>query len=148
MAVDLSYSKSANSVIPNNANTKETKSRHPLGGLATYGLLKLAHPSDRKGVSISKNRDVTVKCNPMIFRRLQTGDLGKSVELAARQLSIAGLRPRFQVAVGSPSFAKRLAASLGFGIAPPLLSRIALGLTAPEIDSDKRRKLIANADST
>ena len=160
MAVDLSYSKSANSVIPNNTNTKEINSRQSLGGLATYGLLKLAHPNHqqvaenkspdrvRTGVSISKNRNVTVKCNPMIFRRLQTGDLGKSVELAARQLSIAGLRPRFQVAVGSPSFAKRLAASLGFGIALPLLSRIALGLTAPEIDSDKRQKLIANADST
>ena len=153
MAIDFSYSKathdqSTSANVSNGVDAKDPKNRQPLGGLAAYGLLKLAHPNHKKGVSVGKNKNVIVKCNPTIFRRLRTGGLGKSVTLAARQLSIAGLRPRFQVAVGSTAFAKRLAASLAFGIAPPLLSRIALGLTAPELDSTERRKLAAHADET
>ena len=153
MAVDLSYSKSpetqfATGTVPNQVDRKDAKNQRPLGGLAAYGLLKLAHQTNKKGVSVGRNQNVIVKCNPTIFRRLQSGDLGKAIQLAARQTSIAGLRPRFQTAVGSPSFAKRLGASLAFGIAPPLLSRIALGLTAPELDAIARRKLVADVDAT
>ena len=150
MAVDLSYSKptEAKSAGENVPNRVDAKNRQPLGGLAAYGLLKLAHQTHKNGVSVGREQNVIVKCNSTIFRRLQSGELSKAIELAARQTSIAGLRPRFQVAVGSPTFSKRLAASLAFGIAPPLLSRIAFGLTAPELDSNQRRKLASEVEAT
>ena len=94
MAVDLSYSKPAeaqpaDASISTPANIEHLKNRKPLGGLAAYGLLKLAHQTHKNGVSVARNQNVIVNCNPTIFRRLQSGDLSKAIELAARQTSIA-----------------------------------------------------------
>lgn len=139
MAVDLSYSPRKGQRLAKSVDAKAPENRQPLGGLAAYGLLKLALPGSEKSISFGGDHTITVKCNPTFFRRLQSGNLPKAIELAARQLSIAGLRPRFQIAVGSERYAKRLAASLAFGIAPPTLSRIALGLTAPEINPRERQ---------
>ena len=140
MAVDLTRDKSK---PPGISRRESANNRRPLGGLSMYGLLRLAMATKEKGVSLGKGQDYQIRCNPTLFRRLQSGDLGKAVELAARQLSHAGLRPRFATAIGSQQTARRLAASMALGVAPPTLTRFAFGLTAPEMDETDRREFAA-----
>ena len=140
MAINLTRDQSQPSKIPRRESASNTSNKRPLGGLAMYGLLRLAMPTREKSVSLGKGQDYEIRCNPTIFRRLQSGDLGKAIELAARQLSYAGLRPRFGVAVGSQQVARRLAASMALGVAPPTITRFAFGLTAPEMDANDRRE--------
>ena len=140
MAIDLTRDQSKPSKIP---RRESANNKRPLGGLAMYGLLRLAMPTREKGVSLGKGQDYEIRCNPTLFRRLQSGNLGKAIELAARQLSHAGLRPRFGMAVGSQQVARRLAASMALGVAPPTLTRFAFGLTSPEMDENDRRELAA-----
>ena len=101
----------------------------PLGGLATFGLLRLAIPT---GALVVANSPVEVRCNPTIFHRLRSGDLSGAIDIARRQLSVAGLRPRIRVAVGSARYARRLAAAMAFGLSRSTLTRLAFGLTQPE----------------
>lgn len=152
MAIDLTRDKSKSAKPPRHDSVND---KRPLGGLATYGLLRLAMPtkgkskgeSKAKSVSLGKGQDYEIRCNSTIFRRLQSGDLGKAIELAARQLSHAGLRPRFATAVGSQQTARRLAASMAFGVAPPTLTRFAFGLTAPEMDVKDKREFAAECST-
>ena len=139
MAIDLSRDKSKSF----KTGGASVSNKRPLGGLAMYGLLRLAMPTREKSVSFGQGQDFEIRCNPTVFRRLQSGDLGKAIELAARQLSHAGLRPRFDIGVGSQQMARRLAASMAFGIAPPTLTRFAYGLTSPAMDEEENRKLAA-----
>lgn len=121
-----------------NADHSLDENQQSLGGLAAYGMLRLAHPTRKAGVWLGRNHEANVRCNPTIFRRLQSGDLPGAIRLASRQLSHAGMRPRFSLAIGSRQSARRLAASLAFGIAPPLMTRLAYGLTAPEMSHAER----------
>ena len=148
MAIDLSLKNRTGTNGDATFDKRSAENKQPLGGLAAYGLLRLAHPTKAEGVSIGNNHDAVVRCNPTIFRRLQSGDLPKAIELAARQLSHAGIRPRFNLAIGSQQSARRLAASLAFGISPPLMTRLAYGLTSPEISVAERNAILnATADS-
>ena len=109
--------------------------REPLGGMATYGVLRLALPT--RVVWLPNKSETTVRCNPTLFHRLRFGDLRGAIEIACRQLGVAGLRPRVQYAVGSPRFARRLAASMAFGISSSTLTRLTLGLTHPEMNREE-----------
>lgn len=141
MAVDLFERDVANPSL----TEESAKIEHgPLGGLAAYGLLRLATPTGEDGVSLSRERKIPIRCNPTVLRRLQAGDLGKAIELAARQMSNAGLRPRFTIGTGSAAAARRLAASLAFGVHPKTLTRLAYGLTDPQLDDQTRQKLEAD----
>lgn len=111
----------------------------PLAGLAAFGLLRLAHPTNKfwmPGIG-----SVDVRCNRTVFIRLAAGDLIGASQIAVRQLSIAGLRPRIRMTTGSAQYARRLAASMVFGIAPGTLRRLATGLTAPEIPAQAESSL-------
>lgn len=123
----------------------------PLGGMAAYGVIRLAFGggSERDGsiwipevgtihnqlkVSMGqRGRRVNVRNDSTIHNRLIAGDLQGSLQLAIRRTSVAGLRPRIQVAVGSNEFARRIAASLCFGVSDTTMTQLALGLTAPII---------------
>jgi CRISPR-associated protein Csx17 len=109
-------------------------SRDPLGGLALYGILRLALPVTKFWVP--EHGEVQVRCNPTIFHRLRGGDVSAAVTIAARQLSAAGLRPRLRLGVGSPALARRLAASMAFGISRTTMTRLALGLTDPQLAAE------------
>lgn len=100
-----------------------------LGGMALYGVLRLALPTRK--VWLPDLGDVHVCCNSSLFARLRSGDLESAVQLATRQLTAAGLRPRLHIGFGSQQFARRLAASMAFGLSPSEWTRLALGLTNP-----------------
>jgi len=119
--------------------------REPLGGLALYGLLRLALPV--APIWLPDQADKKVRCNPTLFYRLKNGDLSGAIQNAARQLTAAGLRPRIRVGVGSPKLARRLAASMAFGISSATTTSLALGLTQPELDRDEAKGLVAASDS-
>lgn len=121
------------------------QARQSLGGLAMYGLLRLAMPV--APIWLPDQTDKQVRCNPTTFYRLKNGSLGGAVEVATRQLAAAGLRPRLRIGVGSPPLARRLAASMAFGISSAMTTRLALGLTQPELGGDERRKLEAASEA-
>jgi CRISPR-associated protein Csx17 len=116
-------------------------SRDPLGGLATFGVLRLALST--APVAFSATDKYPVRVNPIVFHRLRTGDLSRAIDLAARQLSAAGLRPRVRIAIGSSEHAKRLAAAMAFGASDQTHARLARGLTQPELPPSRRREMEA-----
>jgi len=118
--------------------------RKPLGGLTLYGLLRLALPV--APIWLRDQADKSIRCNPTIFYRLSTGNLGGAVQIATRQLAAAGLRPRLRTGVGSPQFARRLAAAMAFGISSGTLTRLAFGVTQPELGPEERHALEAVSD--
>ncbi|MCA9173793.1 MAG: type I-U CRISPR-associated protein Csx17 [Planctomycetales bacterium] len=109
--------------------------RHPLGGLALYGICRLAMPVGDLGLP---NGKVLVRCNPMLFHRLRAGDVAGAIRTGCRQLSNAGLRPKLQLAIGSQSLGRRLAASLAFGLRFNEWTRLALGLADPHLPASEQ----------
>ncbi|TVP98926.1 MAG: type I-U CRISPR-associated protein Csx17 [Planctomycetaceae bacterium] len=95
-----------------------------------YGILRLALPTgpltSRSGITYE------ITCDAAVFRRLVAADLVGAFQLAARRLSNVGMRPKLQVAVGSPETARRLAAVMAFGPSRQTLQQLARGLTAEE----------------
>ncbi|MCL4369047.1 MAG: type I-U CRISPR-associated protein Csx17, partial [Actinobacteria bacterium] len=59
---------------------------------------------------------VTVRLDPEPLRRLAAGDLDGALRVAVRRLNASGFRPVFRRGVGTPTLARRLAASLAFPI--------------------------------
>jgi hypothetical protein len=109
--------------------------------LATFGVLRLALST--APVAFSATDKYPVRVNPIVFHRLRTGDLSRAIDLAARQLSAAGLRPRVRIAIGSSEHAKRLAAAMAFGASDQTHARLARGLTQPELPPSRRREMEA-----
>ncbi|MCC9656850.1 type I-G CRISPR-associated protein Cas8g1/Csx17 [Rhodopirellula halodulae] len=100
-------------------------------GLATYGLCRLAFSN--RPIFVPQQDNVDVKVSPTAFVRLANGDLSRAADLAIRVLSNARLRPKIQLAVTSPSVARRIAASMIFGLSQSSMTRIALELTDPQM---------------
>lgn len=76
--------------------------------------------------------------NPVILRRLASGDAGGALELALRRLRASGLRAVLRVAATSPQTARRWAAALAFPITRATADRIAARLhfnTAQELST-------------
>lgn len=119
------------------SNDSTFKREHsPLAGMATYGVMRLAFGGGSKrkgGIRITESNEVHVQADATTFNRLVAGDLNGALARAIRRASISGLRPRIQVAVGAASFARRIAASLCFGVSDSVMTRLALGLTSPTI---------------
>jgi len=122
---------------PSGEDSRDRKYDHsPLGGMAAYGVIRLAFGggSERDGSFwVPGLGSIRVRSESTTHNRLIAGDLQGSLERAIRRTSVAGLRPRIQVAVGSPNFARRIAASLCFGVSDTTMTQLALGLTAPMI---------------
>ena len=127
---------------PKSDESDKNSSRDPLGGLAAFGVLRLALSTGP--VVLSAIDHHTVKINPTVFHRLRAGDLSRAIDLASRQLSAAGLRPRVRIAVGSCEHAKRLAAAMAFGLNNQNYARLARGLTQPELPQSRRREMEAD----
>lgn len=121
----MAVSSSASQSLP--AAKTEKK---PLGGLALYGLLRLAMPV--ASIWIPDQADTRVRCNPTAFYRLKNGNLGGAIQIATRQLTASGVRPRVNIGLGSSRLARRLAASMAFGVTSATMTRLALNLTQPE----------------
>ena len=118
-------------------------SRDPLGGLATFGVLRLALPTGPVALSVTDQH--AVRINATVFHRLRTGDLSRAIDLATRQLSAAGLRPRVRSAIGSSDYARRLVAAMAIGLSDQTYARLARGLTQPELPQTRRREMEATA---
>lgn len=73
-----------------------------------------------------------------ILARLAAGNLADAAKLALTRLRAAGLRPTLRLAVGDPTLARRLAASLAFGITKETLPRLAYRILKPSADPDLR----------
>lgn len=67
----------------------------------------------------------TVPTDPAIFRRLASGDVAGSAELALRRLRAAGFRPPLAAAIADPESARRWAAAFAFPIDPAVVSTMA-----------------------
>ena len=85
------------------------------------------------GAPPNTGRVLQVLNDSIIYNRLIAGDLQGAIERAIRRAFISGLRPRIQVAVGSPEFARRIGAAICFGVSDATMTRIALGLTSSVI---------------
>jgi len=111
-----------------------------LQGEALYGIARLAvstgpltcHFEPKKGERCTIELPM-VRSGAAMFNRLQAGDLAGGIAVASQNLRAAGLAPRFQLAMGSERLAKRLAASLAFGLGQHGLARLAFGLTRQEL---------------
>ncbi len=82
-------------------------------------LFRLAHlPFDVpvQGPDGRTESEVTVRLDPEPLRRLAAGDIDGALRVAIRRLAASGLRPCFRRGVATPTFARRLAASLAFPI--------------------------------
>ncbi|MEI7460273.1 MAG: type I-U CRISPR-associated protein Csx17 [Pirellula sp.] len=105
----------------------------PLGGMAAYGVTRLAFGGGTKldgSLWVPDAGSIHVRNDSIIYNRLIAGDLQGAIERAIRRAFISGLRPRIQVAVGSPEFARRIGAAICFGVSDATMTRIALGLTS------------------
>jgi len=108
----------------------------PLGGMAAYGVIRLAFGGGTKldgSFWVPDAGSIHVRNDSIIYNRLIAGDLQGAIERAIRRAFISGLRPRIQVAVGSPEFARRIGAAICFGVSDATMTRIALGLTSSMI---------------
>ena len=112
-------------------NGTSERNAAPLGGLSLYGVFRLATPTN--DLRLPGDSTVKIKCNTALFQRLRNGDIPSAFQLAARQLTNVGLRPKLQVATGTPVQATRLAASLVFGLKATEWTRLALALTDPQL---------------
>jgi len=135
MAIDVRQSES---------NIKSETQKDPLGGMATYGVLRLALPTGR--VWVPGKSDIDIRCNATTFHRLRSGDLVGAINIACQRLSVAGLRPRIKLAVGSVRYAQRLAAAMAFGVSRSTLTRLTLGLTQPEMSHHEQHEMNSIAD--
>ena len=108
----------------------------PLGGLALYGICRLATPVG--SLQLPEGQSVDVRCNPTLFRRLSGGDVTGAIQIGYRQLSNVGLRPKLRLATGTQELGRRLAASLVFGLRANEWTRLALSLTDPQLPSDEK----------
>ena len=108
----------------------------PLGGLALYGICRLA--TSAGGLKLQKEQTIDVRCNPTLFRRLTSGDVSGAIQIGYRQLSNVGLRPKLRLATGTQDLGRRLAASLVFGLRANEWTRIAFSLTDPQFPSDEK----------
>lgn len=97
---------------------------------ALYGVFRLALPTDPIVSPSGATYEIT--CDAAVFRRLITADIAGAFQLAFRRLANAGLRPKMRVAIGSPETARRLAASMVFGIEPKTRNGLALAVTASD----------------
>ena len=110
-----------------------------LASLATYGLCRLA--LSNRQISLPGHDDVDVKVSSTAYVRVANGDSSRASDLAIRLLSNAGLRPKVQLAVTSPKVAKRIAASMIFGLSRNSMTRIAMELTAPQMDPSTEQEM-------
>jgi CRISPR-associated protein Csx17 len=117
----------------------------PLGGLAIFGVLRLALPVGE--IELLNGKRVSIRCNSTVFRRLQNGDLSGAFQLAVRQLTNVSLRPKLLLATGTPELSRRLAASMIFGVAPHEWTRMALALTDPHFVPDANEKTETGIES-
>lgn len=108
----------------------------PLGGLALYGICRLATPMG--SLQLPEGQTIDVRCNPTLFRRLTSGDLSGAIQIGYRQLSNVGLRPKLRLATGTQELGRRLAASLVFGLRANAWTRLALSLTDPQLPSNEK----------
>ncbi|MEJ7594387.1 MAG: type I-U CRISPR-associated protein Csx17 [Planctomycetaceae bacterium] len=108
----------------------------PLGGLALYGICRLATPVG--SLQLPEQQTIDVRCNPVLFRRLSSGDVSGAIQLGYRQLSNVGLRPKLRLATGTQDLGRRLAASLVFGLRANEWTRLALSLTDSQLPSDEK----------
>lgn len=100
------------------------------GARALYGILRLALPT--AVVVGASGVPYEITCDASVHRRLAAADLVGAFQLAARRLAVAGLRPKLKVAIGAPQLARRLAASLAFGVDRRTRSALLLAVTAAE----------------
>lgn len=116
--------------------TNRTSERNsaPLGGLSLYGVFRLAMPTS--DLRLPGDSPLKIKCNTALFQRLRNGNIPSAFQLAARQLTNVGLRPKLQVATGTPAQATRLAASMVFGLKATEWTRLALALTDPQVPAE------------
>ncbi len=101
-----------------------------LGGLATYGLLRLATMPD--GLDLSGTK-VAIPYDHRVVLALTAGALDRAVDLAARRLRSSGLRPFVDRTIGGPSHALRLAAALALPLHRRDAARLAHRLTKPSV---------------
>jgi CRISPR-associated protein Csx17 len=101
-----------------------------VGGLATYGLLRLATMAD--GVELAGVR-VRVPCDHRVILTLCAGAVDRAVDLAARRLRHARLRPFLDRTVGGMVQARTLAAALAIPLNRRDATRLALRLTKPSV---------------
>ncbi|WP_158230977.1 type I-G CRISPR-associated protein Cas8g1/Csx17 [Rhodopirellula bahusiensis] len=120
-------------------NSGSQPESNSLAGLATYGLCRLAFSN--RPIFVPQQDDVDVKVSPTVFVRLANGDSPRAADLAIRLLSNAGLRPKVQLAVTSPTVSKRIAASMIFGLSRSSMTRIAMELTAPQMDPSTEQEM-------
>lgn len=115
-------------------NGSSERDATPLGGLSAYGVFRLAMPVG--DLKLPSDNSVKTRCNPALFRRLQNGDIPNAFQLAVRQLTNVGLRPKLQMATGTPAQGSRLAASMVFGLKSAEWTRLALALTDPQLPAE------------
>jgi CRISPR-associated protein Csx17 len=75
--------------------------------------------------------------DPAILRRLETGDGATAIELAARRLRAAGIRPTIRAGTVSPEAARHWAAALAFPIHPATATRIARQIGSESISESQ-----------
>ncbi|HMO13467.1 MAG TPA: type I-U CRISPR-associated protein Csx17 [Pirellulaceae bacterium] len=110
--------------------TRQKTPRITDGSKAAFGILRLAVSPHAIRIRTEEHEsEHEVRCNSMVFQRLIAGDLPGAFRLAQRQLLNAGLRSKMPLATGDAKYARRLAASLGFGLGFHTYSRLALTIT-------------------
>jgi CRISPR-associated protein Csx17 len=101
-----------------------------LGGLATYGLLRLATLPN--GLELSGRR-VAIPCDHQVTLALCAGSIDRAVDLAVRRLRHARLRPFIERTFGGADQARLLAAALAIPLHHGDAARLALRLTKPSV---------------
>ena len=101
-----------------------------LGGLATYGLLRLATLPN--GLELSDRR-VAIPCDHQVTLALCAGSIDRAVDLAVRRLRHARLRPFIERTFGGAAQARLLAAALAIPLHHGDAARLALRLTKPSV---------------
>lgn len=112
------------------------REKTPLGGLALYGVCRLATPIGP--IPSPDGQGIQVRFNPTLFNRLARGDVPGAFEIGYRQLLNGGLRPKLRLAIGNQQLGRRIAASLVFGLKYQERARLALSLTDPQLPSDEK----------
>jgi CRISPR-associated protein Csx17 len=110
--------------------TRQQKQRPADGTKAVFGVLRISLAAQSISYRTSEGySEHLIRCNSRVFQRLATGDLSGAFSLAQRQLFNAGLRSKMPLAIGTAAFARRLTASLAFGINSNAYTRLALTIT-------------------
>lgn len=105
-------------------------SSEDIGGLVTYGLLRLATMPN--GLDLS-GTTVAIPYDHCVMLALTSGALDRAVHLAARRLRSSGLRPFVDRTIGGAPLALRLAAALAMPLHRRDAARLAYRLTKPNV---------------